>query len=231
MKLELPEQIHRENWLRYLQGSGEPTPQMVQQMDEAEKMLLAQAHPRAIYRVLGREDVATEGFAITKHLEGCDRVAVLAMTIGGEADALIRRYEVSNMAMALIIDAGASALTEQMADEAERVMIEEIKAKRDAQADAVQTAAGTAVKPLYFTPRFSPGYGDYPIQYQREILAYVDAARKIGITLTPSNMMMPSKSITALVGLADHPVTGRLATCGECVLREKCTLRKEGQHC
>ena len=222
MKLELPEQIHRENWLRYLQGSGEPTPQMVKQMDEAEKMLLAQAHPRAIYRVLGREDVATEGFAITKHLEGCDRVAVLAMTIGGDADALIRRYEVSNMAMALIIDAGASALTEQMADEAEHLMIEEIKAKR---------AATDAADLLYFTPRFSPGYGDYPIKYQREVLTYVDAARKIGITLTPTNMMMPSKSITALVGLADHPVTGRLATCNECVLRDKCTLRKAGEHC
>ena len=53
----------------------------------------------------------------------------------------------------------------------------------------------------------------------------------IRVTLTPGNMMVPSKSITAIVGLADHPVMGRLATCGECVLREKCTLWRQGKHC
>ena len=44
-------------------------------------------------------------------------------------------------------------------------------------------------------------------------------------------MGVPRKSVTALIGISDHPVTGRLATCGECVLREKCTLRKEGKFC
>lgn len=223
MRIELPETINREDWLRYLHGKGDPGERLAKQMDEAQKLLLEAAQPRGIYRVLDREDVATEGISIEKHLEGCDRVAVLAVTIGSGIDGLIRRYEITDMPMAMILDAGASVLTEQAAEEAERVMIDEIRARRSSQSGGEMA--------VYFTPRFSPGYGDYPIKYQRDILNYVDAARKIGITLTPGNMMMPVKSITALVGIADHPVTGRLATCGECVLRGKCKLWQEGEHC
>ena len=84
---------------------------------------------------------------------------------------------------------------------------------------------------MFATSRFSPGYGDYPLRCQREILQYADAPRKIGVTLTAGDMMVPHKSVTALVGLADHPVTGRLAPCSECVLRGECTFLKEGRHC
>ena len=216
MKLELPEKINREEWLKFLQVKGEPKERLARQMEEAETLLLAKATPRSIYRVLKKEDVPMEGFSIEKHLEGCDRVAILAMTIGGEIDRLIMQYEVTSMAMAVLLDTGASVLAEQMADEAERIMTEEIRSKSEE---------------LYFTPRFSPGYGDYPVKYQAQVLTYVDAARKIGITLTSGDMMVPTKSVTALVGLADHPVTGRLATCAECVLRDKCTLWREGDHC
>ena len=81
------------------------------------------------------------------------------------------------------------------------------------------------------TSRFSPGYGDYPLEYQQNVIQYVDGPRKIGLNVTENHLMIPRKSVTALMGIADHPVTGRLATCGECILREKCTLRSEGKHC
>lgn len=216
MKIALPKQLNRESWLRYLQVEGEPEARLVRQMVEAENMLLETATPRGIYRVIDRQDLATDGVSIEKHLEGCHRVAVMAVTLGSDIDALIRQYEVKNMLMAMVTDTGASVLAEQAADDAERVMKEEIKRRSP---------------DLYCTPRFSPGYGDYPLSHQKEILAYIDAWRKIGVTLTPGNMMVPSKSITAIVGLADYPVMGRLATCGECVLREKCTLWREGKHC
>ena len=107
-------------------------------------------------------------------------------------------------------------LVDQAADAAEQSIRDEI-------ADREET--------IYFTSRFSPGYGDYPITHQRDMLAYLDAARKIGLTLTSADMLVPTKSITAVVGLADHPVTGRLATCGECILRDKCDLWRRGEHC
>lgn len=162
------------------------------------------------------ESTAMEGMSIEKHLEGCDRVAVLAVTIGAEIDQLIARTQVTDMALAVVMDAGASVLAEQAADSAEAVMKEELAEK----------LPGT-----FFTARFSPGYGDYPVRYQREILRSADAGRRIGLTLTAGDMMVPHKSITALVGLADDPVSGRLATCDECVLRDKCGLRRAGRHC
>ena len=224
MEIKLPKTIDRKPWLRYMMGKGEPDDQLKEKMDEAEKLLLEAAQPRGIYRILGKEDVAMEGFSIAKHLEGCDQVAVLAVTIGNGIDHLVRIYELKNMAMAMILNAGASVLAEQAADEAEQAMIREIREKYG-QKEAWKE------RDVFFTPRFSPGYGDYPLQYQNDILHYVDAARKIGITLTPGNMMVPVKSITGLVGIADHPVKGRLATCDECVLRSKCTLWSQGEHC
>ena len=219
MNMNKPEKIDRNAWLRYLQVKGEANERLAEQMDEAETQLLECAKIRGIYRVLAAQDVPMEGYAIRKHLEGCNRVAILAVTLGNEVDALIRRYEVTDMAMALIVDSGASVLAEQAADEAERSMVEEIRSKSATEEE------------LFFTPRFSPGYGDYPIQYQKPILACVDAGRKIGVTLTATNIMIPRKSITALVGLAAHPVTGRLASCDECLLKDKCTLKREGKHC
>ena len=49
--------------------------------------------------------------------------------------------------------------------------------------------------------RFSPGYGDFDLKYQKDILEYLDANKKIGISLTDSLMMIPTKSITAIIGI------------------------------
>ena len=227
MRIELPRQINREEWRKLLHvkeapgsssagGQEDHAQRLEAQMAEAEQMLLQAARPRGIYRVLARENVATEGLSIEKHLEGCDRVAVLAVTLGAQVDELISRTQITNMTLAVILDAGASVLAEQAADQAESLMKAELQEK---------------LPGVFSTSRFSPGYGDYPIRYQREILASTDAPRKIGLTVTAGDMMVPHKSITALVGLADHPVTGRLAPCSECVLAGKCTFLKEGQHC
>ena len=137
---------------------------------------------------------------------------MMAATLGTEIDQMISRMQITNMAQAVVLDTGASVLAEQAADSAEEILRTELAAKLQGR---------------FFTARFSPGYGDYPVHCQREILACVDAHRKIGITLTSGNMMVPHKSVTALIGMADHPVTGRLATCAECVLREKCDAQGE----
>ncbi|MBQ9060734.1 MAG: methionine synthase [Firmicutes bacterium] len=216
MVITLPNTIDREEWLKFLHVKGEPEEELKRRLDQAEKQLLQAADPRAIYRVMDRAAVATEGFSIQKHLEGCSRVAVLAVTIGVGIDQLIVRTQLTSMALAVVLDAGASVLAEQAADAAESLMKSEL-------ADRFPG--------MFTTSRFSPGYGDFPIRRQREILQYADAPRKIGVTLTAGDMMVPHKSVTALIGLADHPVTGRLAPCSECVLRGKCTFLKEGRHC
>ena len=209
-------EINREEWLAYLQVKGDPDEQLSQQMAEAEQKLLRKAQPKFGYRICSMEELPVEGFSIQKHLEGCDKALVMAVTLGAGIDQMIRTAQISSVAEAVLLDTGASVLADQMADEAEQKIRQDLALKMPGQ---------------YLTRRFSPGYGDYPLHFQREMLQLVDGARRLGISLTETDMMVPHKSITAVIGLADHPVEGRLATCGECVLRSKCTLIKEGKHC
>ena len=47
-------------------------------------------------------------------------------------------------------------------------------------------------------PRKSPGYGDMPLSLSREIVAKLDATKRIGVAVTASDLLVPSKSVTAV---------------------------------
>ena len=55
---------------------------------------------------------------------------------------------------------------------------------------------------LPLSARFSAGYGDVPLELQRDIFALLDCPRRIGLTLNESLLMSPSKSVTAIVGIS-----------------------------
>lgn len=44
---------------------------------------------------------------------------------------------------------------------------------------------------VYFTWRFSPGYGDLPLALQPEILQLLDAQKRLGLTVTPEHILIP----------------------------------------
>ena len=190
-----------------------------EQMDEAEGLLFETARPVFAYAVVDRDCLDVAGTSLTKHLEGCERMVLSAATLGGGVDELISRTQSEKIALGVVMDCGASVMAELAAN----LAMEEIR-----EAVSKQTESGT---PLFMTERFSPGYGDSPLEMQARLLELLDAERQLGITLSKGFMMSPSKSITGIMGLADHPVTGRLATCAECVLRDKCQLKKEGKRC
>ena len=62
-------------------------------------------------------------------------------------------------------------------------------------------------------------------------LTALDTARRAGLCVTDTNLMTPRKSVTAILGVSDHPVKGHLAGCGHCVLRTRCEYRKRGKTC
>jgi cobalamin-dependent methionine synthase I len=53
-------------------------------------------------------------------------------------------------------------------------------------------------------PRFSPGYGDLPLELQTNLFKVLDCQHFIGLTLNDSMLMSPSKSVTAIVGLRER---------------------------
>ena len=154
------------------------------------------------------------GKDIAAHLDKCREAVFMAATLGNEIDTLIRRTETLNMAEAVILDAAANVAIEQVCQtEEDRIREEIIRSGK------------------YLTMRFSPGYGDLPIETQHEFLRMLDAPRKIGLSVTSSHIMTPRKSITSIMGIADIYVKGKLAGCGNCVMKDKCIFRKRGTTC
>lgn len=212
-----PQAIDRTAALRYMGAAGwEPDAGTDALLSHAERQLLDIAVPRAAWRVLPRTALPLEdrGNDLKRHLLGCDEVIVMAATLGSEVDALLRRMELTDIALAATTDAMASVLLEQVCDALE------------AELRTAQRQRGR-----YLTGRFAPGYGDCPLELNDEICAAADTVRGCGIAVTSQHLLAPRKSTTALLGVADHPVTGTLAGCATCHLRETCLFRKKGTTC
>lgn len=212
-----PPFIDRATALRYMGAAGwEPDAASAALLDRAEERLLQTATPRAVWRILPRTAVSLEnrGRDLARHLQSCDRILLMAATLGSEVDTLLRRMELTDIALAATADAMASVLLEQVCDALE----EELRAQLRAEG-------------LYLTGRFAPGYGDCPLELNEEISLAVDSVRGCGLAVTAEHLLVPRKSTTALLGIADHPVTGAMAGCGTCHLRETCAFRKKGTTC
>lgn len=213
MNLELVHSIDRKAWLEALHAKGSSDMRLTLELDEAEKMLMASARPKAVYKLMKSAELKAGGDSVRRHLEGCFEVVLMAVTLGIEVDNIIRKTQITDMAKAVILDTGASILIEQQADEFEAYIRQQLKDN------------------IYMTSRFSPGYGDWSVTEQQKIIHMLDASRRVGLNVTKDSLMIPRKSITAVIGIADHPVSGSLATCSECVLKDKCELRKQGGFC
>ncbi len=121
--------------------------------------------------------VASESFA--KMVNDCPRVLVICATVGAGVDRLIHKKSTLSVFEGFVFDAVASAMVEGLMNLAE-----------------VKCTSGKE-----HTGRFSPGYGDMPLGIQESIINLLDTNRRLGLTLTESKLMTPTKSITALVGL------------------------------
>lgn len=205
--------------LRYLGVRGQPPSELSAQVEEALTRLLPLCSPRWVWRAEDKEQLPTMGLELPGQdihtlLRDCRRVVLFALTLGQEADLLIRREGLRSPATSLILDACASAVCEQACD------------RLQAQLEEQLCADG-----LFATDRFSPGYGDLPLSVQIPLLELLDAQRRCGITLSPALLMTPRKSVTAIFGLADRPQGKRARGCAFCSMRKNCSYRKAGITC
>ena len=188
---EAPE-LSRAEVLRYMK-SGAPTPETEQMLSACVTELL----PLLEYKVCWRRErvkragtgldigiFTTTSQGLAKALAGCDEALVFAATIGLAPDRLIARYGHLSPAKALCLQALGA---------------ERIEALCDAYIADMEKEA--ALEGRVLCPRFSPGFGDLPLTLQRDIFAALDCPRKIGLTLTETMLMSPTKSVTAIAGV------------------------------
>ena len=145
---------------------------------------------------------------LARNLKGCSKAALLAATIGMETDRHIRRAQIRSMKDAALLQAASAAMVEKYTD----IINEEIICEGKNMG-------------LYPRPRYSPGYGDLSLETQKIVFTLLNPEKHAGITLTDSLLMVPSKSITAVIGLAETESSCIRYDCEECTMRDTCAFR------
>ena len=181
--------------------------------------MLHAATPRLTYRQAAIEDgcvlgVAFAGKDIPQMLAPCEEAVLFGATLGPGVERLMMRYEVTNAADSVIMDACASTAIENICNNFESDMRSAVEAEG-----------------RYLTDRFSPGYGDLPIAEQPKFFALLDMQRRIGVSLTSTFIMVPRKSVTAIMGVARTPQPHRPPDCERCLMFRSCPFRKAGRRC
>ena len=208
--------IPREEVLRYLGCPGTEDPATLALVEGCSARLLAAARPKWTYRVFDLA-VQTDGVRLVcglllpgrdlaAHLRGCSRAALLATTLSAPVDALLRRAQAEDLAAAVALDCCATAAVEAVCDLAEA----EIRVRFPG---------------CSFPFRFSPGYGDLPIELQDPILRLLDAPRRVGLCATDRHILTPRKSVTAVLGISDGEISPQKRGCASCTFRDRCKFQ------
>lgn len=174
---------------------------------------------RSIYRIFVLEyaddheirfgNLKVESKSLGKNLLGCDKIVLFGATLGVGVDQLITRTSLRDMAKAVTLQACAAALLEEYCDECQASIGKEMK--KDGR---------------YLRPRFSPGYGDFSIEHQKNLMQMLDCAKNIGLTMTDSFMMSPTKSVTAVIGASTLDVRCHTKGCEVCDKKD-CLYRRD----
>lgn len=146
---------------------------------------------------------------LKKHLAGCTEAYLFAATLGAQADRLLSRHEKADMSDAAVFQAAAAARIESFCDEGQE-----------------RLARQAAEEGFFLRPRYSPGYGDFSIRHQRDLLGLLEAPKRIGLSMTESFLLVPTKSVTAVIGLTRDSARCHTGKCMECDAKN-CPFRKE----
>ena len=213
----------RKEIIRYLGYHGvSPDEEVLREIELCVEQLQKAVTPRYVYEKFplsrsrgqnSEEQLCFAGITVASrnlsaNLQGCSAVYLMAVTLGPGPDLLIRRAGIEKVSRAVILQAAAAAMTETWCDQVnERIRLE---AERNG---------------LYTRPRYSPGYGDLPLTMQTDISRILNMPKEIGVSLTDTLLMTPSKSVTALIGVSDRPGESGGRGCGNCKASAYCAYR------
>lgn len=144
-------------------------------------------------------NIKTDSQSLRKNLSGCDEIVVFAATIGVGADRIIQRNSVTSPSSAVVAQAVGTAFVEKWCD----VLCDRIERREKEEG-------------RFLRPRFSPGYGDFPLEMQKDIFGMLDCPKAIGVSLTDSLLMVPSKSVSAIVGVSKTDTACHKQGCEVC---------------
>ena len=145
---------------------------------------------------------------IANHLAKSDKCVLMAASLGLEVDMRIAYYSKVNVTKSLILDACASTAIESLCDDIQELVRKE-----------------ACDHGYNITSRFSPGYGDLPITLQKPITQVLRTYPKMGLTVNQSSIMLPRKSVTAIIGWQKEEVVTEIIKCKRCN-KPNCSFRR-----
>lgn len=120
------------------------------------------------------------GKRLAENLHGCKQLILFGATLGTECDRLLRTYSTVDITRTAVLQACLAAKIEEVCDTLE---------------DRLRADGYT------LRPRYSPGYFDLDITENKKIFELLDLTKRIGLSLTDTYQMVPTKSVTAFIGI------------------------------
>lgn len=196
--------IDKNEVLRYLgyrnQNLDRVTDDLIDECMEEMRGLIKEKHIYRFFDIyiengnvyLDETNLMLTGNDIRNHLKKSESCALMAVTLGNNVDSKIRYYERKSITRALILDACATTAVEEICDE----ICEDLEKTVNKQNKTL-------------TSRYSPGYGDLSIDIQKDFLSVLGAEKAIGLTANSHSILIPRKSVTAIVGVVEERASGR----------------------
>lgn len=163
----------------------------------------------SVYKILDREKdanliskLAFKSNGLDNILKGCQRIVYFAATLGTPFERCLKQWQYKSPTKMFILSACGSDRIEIIIDE----MVKTIEEKEN----------------QYAGLRYSPGYGDFELSSQKTLIDFLEAHKKIGISINSSFVMMPSKTVTGLFGLSDEILENNYSVCDDCLNRTTC---------
>ena len=218
--------IPKSEVLRYLghknQIISENLDSLVEQcIEECKKLIMPKFIKREYNISLDKDGVNVvntnlvfKGEDIKKHLQYAEKIVLMAATLGNVIEKKIAYYEKVDMTKAVILDSCATTAIEEVCDFIDI----------DIKKEALRNNKGT-------TFRYSPGYGDLPLDVQGDLLNTLQAGKIIGLNVSAHNILLPRKSVTAIIGIVPIDKNTQKRTCEVCANYATCNFRKEGVTC
>lgn len=183
LRLESSEILRYMGWKKKMPGD-EAYDSFVVEIEEKINEILLRISPKFEYTYVNIEENMElceklfVGESINRFI--CDQKGVFlaVATLGFQFENLLKSAGTGEASQLLMLEAIGTELVEKLMDYIEA----DIKSKTNSTKSS----------------RFSPGYGDWEISHQQIILDFLRADR-IGVYLNESNLMIPRKSVTAVV--------------------------------
>lgn len=195
--------IDKNEVLRYLEYNGQYIDEKLDYIiDECIKITKEKINPRytlGVYSILKYKiddsykikfkdsNISIKSKDLYKLLDGCNQCIVLSTTLGIDIEKQIKINSYSNLTKSIIIDACATTAIEEFCDILQSNI--EDKLRKEGK---------------YITNRYSSGYGDLSIHVNEDIINLLNTSNKIGLTITKDKIMIPRKSVIAIIGILEN---------------------------